>query len=108
MVSIPIPTPSPKELWEYVRQITDWIRKQQYRHLVELQAKARNDPRLYEYLNYLYKDIVFHYKGQAFPIALFPAPKRQRYDPESILGELNLDLNDEIDNVGVHASPLLG
>ena len=98
-MTIPIPVPSPSELWEYIKKIADWIKKTQHERLVEIQLEARCDPGLYDYLAYLYSEYeTLTYESRPFPIAIFRVPKSQRYDLESVLGKLDIDADDAIDN----------
>lgn len=91
--------PSPKEIWDYVRYITEWSRKTMWNRMVKLQDEARINPRLYMYLGWLYREYTFRYDQLIFPFALFTAPKNQRYDLESVLGNLDMEANDGIDHV---------
>lgn len=91
--------PSPKEIWEYIRYITERLRTTMWNRLVEAQEQTRTNPALYSYLGWLYDKNAYRHDGLTFPLAIFPAPKSQRYDIESVLGKLDREPNDGIDKV---------
>ena len=104
----PIPVPvsiSPKEIWDYIRSLSAWIIKKSDQQLSEMEYKARNERRLYDYLSSLYSDYdVYNHNNMNFPFVLFPAPKSQRYDLESVLEPLDIEkeetINSELQQAG--------
>jgi hypothetical protein len=104
MIPIPISF-SPKEIWEHIRSLAAWLRNKSDKELVEMQTRARNERRLYDYLAFLYSDYnVLRHNDMHFPIVLFPAPKSQRYNLESVLDSLNVEqqeiINSELQQAG--------
>jgi len=86
---------SQKEILEYIRLITNRIKDTKQKDLEDAIINARNGPILYEYLDYLYKDLnVLSYNNKKFPLIMYPAPKNQRYNIESVLGDLDIGLDE--------------
>lgn len=106
MSPIPIPISiSPKEIFQHIRSLSAWLTNKNEKQLLEMQTKARNERRLYDFLAHLYSDYpVLEYNAMKFPIALFPSSKTQRYDLESVLGDLDIEreeiINSELQQAG--------
>jgi len=97
---VPISPGDIPEIFKVIRKLSAFFRDRSEKQLLELQSKARKERMLYDILAKLYSDYpVMKYNGMNFPNILFPAPKNQRYDLESVLDGLEIDREEYLNSL---------
>jgi hypothetical protein len=77
---------SPKEIKEYLDKFNDWLKKSKWKRIKKEMSEARADKNLYDFLQWLYpSENIPVINGFRYPVALYPAPKIQWDNPESVL-----------------------
>jgi len=88
-MSLPVPIPSPTEIYEWYKSSRKWWADKKWKEIVKAMSLSRENVLLYKFLSHIYR---FHYtlkcNNLLYPLAIFIAPRNQWHDPESILHSL--------------------
>lgn len=96
---IPIPTPSPSEIWHYWDVLKEKFDVAKLEEIAEKMSMSRSRKELYEFVKEIYPDIEMpSLNGNIYPIALFRAPIHQRDNPESILASSDWDSHEIVNH----------
>lgn len=75
-----------KDLLNFTRQHWGKFTQDRIKKQIRQAQKSRENPLLYEFLKWKYEDYpVLERCGNIYPVVVFPAPKHQRYDLNSVL-----------------------
>lgn len=87
-----------KDFISFPPKIIQLIKRYRAARIESKIINSKNNQNLYKFISLIYeKEKILSYKNITFPAVIYEVSDKQRYDLESILGELDLDSEDQID-----------
>jgi hypothetical protein len=96
-----MPIPSYSELVKSINWLLKQYSDKRWEYIQKKHSAARENQNWYKFLDFLYSrkldGNLLRHKDYIFPVAIFHAAKPQRYDIESVLGNLDLQMKENVD-----------